>query len=57
MDADIDIYTDVFRHLFGEVFKNHLTGMKTDPFRVYHVLIDGGIRPAYRLLAAQEEVA
>ena len=57
IDADIDIYTDVLRHLFGEVFKNHLTNVKTDPYRVYQVLTESGIRPAYRLLAADEEIS
>lgn len=57
IDADIDIYTDVLRHLFGEVFKNHLTKVKTDPYSVYQVLTEAGIRPPYRLLAADEEIA
>ena len=57
IDADIDIYTDVLRHLFGEVFKNHLTNVKTDPYRVYQILTESGIRPAYRLLAADEEIS
>lgn len=57
VDADIDIYTDVLRHLFGEVFRNHLTGMKTNPYRVYQILTGMGIRPEYRLLAADEETA
>ena len=57
VDADIDIYTDALRHLFGEVIKNHLTGIPTDPFRVYQVLTDTGVSPAYRLLAAEREIA
>ena len=57
IDADIDIYTNVLRHLFGEVFKNHLTDVKTDPYRVYQILTEAGIRPEYRLLAADEETA
>ena len=52
VDADIDIYTDVLRHVFGEVFVNHLTNTRTDPFRVYNILTDAGIQPDYELLAA-----
>ena len=55
VDADIDIYTDVLRHLFGEVFRNHLTGVKTDPFRVHGVLAEDDILPEYRLHAAAAE--
>lgn len=51
VDADIDIYTDVLRHMFGEVFLNHLTNARTDPFRVYHVLAEADIRPEYELQA------
>ena len=40
VDADIDIYTDVLRHTFGEVFVNYLTDTKTDPFRVYNILTE-----------------
>ena len=49
VDADIDIYTDVLRHMFGEVFLNHLTNARTDPFRVYQVLAEADIRPEYEL--------
>lgn len=52
VDADIDIYADVLRHMFGEVFVNHLTNARTDPFRVYHVLAEAGNRPEYELRAA-----
>jgi hypothetical protein len=38
VDADIDLYRDPFRHLFGEVLVNHLTGRTTDQFRVQEVL-------------------
>lgn len=51
VDADIDIYTDVLRHMFGEVFLNHLTNARTDPFRVYDVLAEADIRPEYDLRA------
>lgn len=49
VDADIDIYADVFRHLFGEVFWNHLTDVKTSPFQVYPKLREAGIEPEYSL--------
>ena len=49
VDADIDIYADKLRHFFGEVFRNHLTGVKTDPFDVYQRLMQNGIRPPYSL--------
>jgi hypothetical protein len=46
-DIDIDLLTDI-RH-FGEVIKNKITKMKTDPFTVYGLLFDQGIRPLYTL--------
>ena len=52
VDADIDIYTDVLGHLFGEVFVNHLTDTKTDPFTVYGVLKRAKIAPDYALRKA-----
>ena len=51
VDADIDIYTDVLRHVFGEVFVNHLTDTKTDPFKVYNILTEVNIQPDYQLKA------
>ena len=57
VDADIDIYTDALRHLFGEVLRNHFSGIPTDPFRVYQILTETGVPLAYRLLAAKQEVA
>lgn len=38
VDADIDLYRSPVRHLFGEVLVNHLTGSKTDQFRVWNIL-------------------
>jgi len=38
VDADIDLYKDQLLHFFGEVLVNHLSGQKTDPFRVYRIL-------------------
>ncbi len=49
VDADIDLYRDLFLHFFGEVFWNHLSGVKTDPFHVYQLLVRDGIQPEYRL--------
>ncbi len=49
VDADIDIYTDVLMHMFGEVFVNHLTNTKTDPFKVYNILTEADIQPEYEL--------
>ena len=50
VDSDID--TDVLRHLFGEVFVNHLTDTKTDPFKVYGILTEMNIQPEYELAQA-----
>ena len=44
VDADIDLYRDPFRHLFGEVLVNHLTGSTTDQFKVREILDDQSIR-------------
>ena len=33
-----DLYRSAARHLFGEVLVNHLTGMKTDQFKVWEAL-------------------
>lgn len=46
-DIDIDLLTDIGH--FGEVIKNKITKMKTDPFNVYNLLFDQGIRPLYTL--------
>lgn len=46
-DVDIDLLTDIGH--FGEVIKNKVTKMKTDPFNVYVLLFDQGIRPLYTL--------
>ena len=46
-DIDIDLLTDI-EH-FGEVIKNKITKMKTDPFTVYKLLFDQGIRPLFTL--------
>ncbi len=44
-DADIDLYRDPVAHFFGEVFVNHLTGGKTDPYKVRKILDDQDVRP------------
>ncbi len=54
VDADIDIYTDVLLHMFGEVFVNHLTNTKTDPFKVYNILTEADIQPEYELRASKD---
>jgi len=46
-DIDIDLLTDIGH--FGEVIRNKVTKMKTDPFTVYNLLFDQGIRPLYTL--------
>ena len=46
-DIDIDLLTDIGH--FGEVIKNKITRMKTDPFTIYVLLFDQGIRPLYTL--------
>ena len=46
-DIDIDLLTDIGH--FGEVIKNKITKMKTDPFTIYNLLFDQGIRPLYTL--------
>lgn len=38
VDADIDLYRSAVGHLFGEVLVNHLTGSKTDQFKVWNIL-------------------
>ena len=48
-DIDIDLLTDIGH--FGEVIKNKITKLKTDPFTVYTLLFDQGIRPLYTLKA------
>jgi len=54
VDADIDLYRDPFKHLFGEVLVNHLTGRTTDQFNVQQVLAAQQIAPigGFTLLAA-----
>jgi len=46
-DIEIDLLTDI-EH-FGEAIKNKITKMKTDPFTVYFLLLDQGIRTLYTL--------
>jgi hypothetical protein len=46
-DIDIDLLTDIGH--FGEVIKNKITKMKTDPFTIYVLLFDQGVRPLYTL--------
>ncbi len=48
-DIDIDLFTDI-GHL-GEVVRNELTGVPTDPFTVYVQLFDQRIFPLYLLKA------
>jgi hypothetical protein len=45
VDADIDLYRSSVRHLFGEVLVNHLTGRRTDQFRVWDILASSAVRP------------
>jgi hypothetical protein len=54
VDADIDLYRDPFRHLFGEVLINHLTGRTTDQFRVQQALVGLQVPPigGFTLLTA-----
>lgn len=54
VDCDIDLYRDPFRHLFGEVLVNHLTGRTTDQFNVQQVLASQQIAPigGFTLLTA-----
>jgi hypothetical protein len=46
-DIDIDLLTDIGH--FGEVIRNKITKMKTDPFSIYVLLFDQSIRPLYTL--------
>lgn len=46
-DVDIDLLTDIGH--FGEVIRNKITKLKTDPFSIYVMLFDQGIRPLYTL--------
>lgn len=48
-DIDIDLLTDIGH--FGEVIRNKITKLKTDPYTVYVLLFDQGIRPLYTLKA------
>jgi hypothetical protein len=45
VDADIDLYRSSVRHLFGEVLVNHLTGSKTDQFKVWDILASSAVVP------------
>ena len=45
VDADIDLYRGTVAHLFGEVLVNHLTGSKTDQFRVWDTLVGNEVTP------------
>jgi hypothetical protein len=45
VDADLDLYRGTFRHLFGEVLVNHLTGKTTDQFRVWDILASADVEP------------
>jgi hypothetical protein len=45
VDADIDLYRSPVRHLFGEVLVNHLTGSKTDQFKVWDILASADVQP------------
>lgn len=45
VDADIDLYRGTVAHLFGEVLVNHLTGMKTDQFKVWDTLAANEVAP------------
>jgi hypothetical protein len=45
VDADIDLYRCAALHLFGEVLVNHLTGSKTDQFKVFDILASGSVAP------------
>jgi hypothetical protein len=44
IDADIDLYRGKVSHLFGEVLVNHLTGSKTDQFKVWDTLAHNGVQ-------------
>jgi hypothetical protein len=46
-DIDIDLLTDIGH--FGEVIKNKITKMTTDPFTVYNLLFDQNIAPLYTI--------
>jgi hypothetical protein len=45
VDADIDLYRGTVAHLFGEVLVNHLTGSKTDQFKVWDTLAGNEVAP------------
>jgi len=45
VDADIDLYRGTVAHLFGEVLVNHLTGSKTDQFKVWDTLAGSAVIP------------
>ena len=45
VDADIDLYRGSVSHLFGEVLVNHLTGSKTDQFKVWDTLARNEVTP------------
>ena len=45
VDADIDLYRDPAHHLFGEVLVNHLSGQKTDAYKVRSILDEQRVDP------------
>ena len=45
VDADIDLYRGKVSHVFGEVLVNHLTGSKTDQFKVWDTLVENKVAP------------
>lgn len=45
VDADLDLYGDPLRHVFGEVLVNHLSGKRTDQHRVWKILAKQGVNP------------
>jgi hypothetical protein len=45
VDADIYLYRSPVRHLFGEVLVNHLTGSRTDQFKVWDILASRNVAP------------
>jgi hypothetical protein len=45
VDADIDLYRDPLLHFFGEVVVNHLTGKKTDAYKVLSILAEQDVTP------------
>jgi hypothetical protein len=54
VDADIDLYRNPLLHLFGEVLRNHLTGQKTDAYKVRRILDEQNVLPigGFRIFGA-----